>query len=256
MTVIVLANSSKMAALTAKSAVIGAAAKNAAAGAFVRASAPLSTSAPALGPPERRPKMADVEGSASLAKMKKGPGYRSSFSGNVATVFGAGGMVGRSVMNRFGRNGTQIIVPYRGEFYWLQRLKVVGDLGQVLFSPFDLRDEESIRYVHYYIPNHIRVILITFLVTCSRSMRHSNVVVNLIGKQYQTYNFKFSDVNVDGARRIARIAREEGVDRLVHISAMNAKEKPDVRVLENFRNPSSMIVGHLTLQETLHSQRI
>ena len=230
MTVIVLANSSKMAALTAKSAVIGAAAKNAAAGAFVRASAPLSTSAPALAPPERRPKMADVEGSASLAKMKKGPGYRSSFSGNVATVFGAGGMVGRSVMNRFGRNGTQIIVPYRGEFYWLQRLKVVGDLGQVLFSPFDLRDEESIRYITLFL-NHIRVILIIFLVTYSRSMRHSNVVVNLIGKQYQTYNFKFSDVNVDGARRIARIAREEGVDRLVHISAMNAKEKPDVRVL-------------------------
>jgi len=137
--------------------------------------------------------------------MKKGPGYRSSFSGNVATVFGAGGMVGRSVMNRFGQNGTQIIVPYRGDFYWMQRLKLVGDLGQVLFTPFDLRDEESIR----------------------RSMRHSNVVVNLIGKEYETFNFKFRDVNTDGARRIARIAREEGVDRLIHISAMNAKEHPD-----------------------------
>ena len=66
----------------------------------------------------------------------------------------------------------------------------------------------------------------------SLSMRHSNVVVNLIGKQYQTYNFKFGDVNVDGARRIARIAREEGVDRLVHISSMNAKEKPDVRLAQ------------------------
>ena len=64
-------------------------------------------------------------------------------------------------------------------------------------------------------------------------MRHSNVVVNLIGKQYQTYNFKFRDVNVDGARRIARIAREEGVDRLVHISSMNAKENPDVRPARN-----------------------
>ena len=147
MSVIILArHNAKMAALTAKSAAMGAAAKNAVAGAIVRASAPLSTSASTLALPERRPKMADVEGAASLAKMKKGPGYRSSFSGNVATVFGAGGMVGRTVMNRFGRNGTQIIVPYRGDFYHLQRLKVVGDLGQVLFTPFDLRDEESIRY--------------------------------------------------------------------------------------------------------------
>ena len=143
----VATTNAKMAAMTAKSAAIGAAAKTAVTGAFVRASAPLSTSAPTLAPSERRPKMAEVEGAASLAKMKKGPGYRSSFSGNVATVFGAGGMVGRSVMNRFGRNGTQIIVPYRGDFYFLQRLKVVGDLGQVLFTPFDLRDEESIRYL-------------------------------------------------------------------------------------------------------------
>ena len=60
-------------------------------------------------------------------------------------------------------------------------------------------------------------------------MRHSNIVVNLIGKEYETFNFKFRDVHTFGARRLARIAREEGVDRLIHISAMNAKEHPDVR---------------------------
>ena len=138
-------SSDKMAAISAKSGAIGAAAKTAVAGAVARAAAPLSTSAAALAPPERRPKMSQATDVANVAKMKKGPGYRSSFSGNVATVFGAGGMVGRSVMNRFGQNGTQIIVPYRGDFYWMQRLKLVGDLGQVLFTPFDLRDEESIR---------------------------------------------------------------------------------------------------------------
>ena len=60
-------------------------------------------------------------------------------------------------------------------------------------------------------------------------MRHSNIVVNLIGKEYETFNFKFRDVHTFGARRLARIAREEGVERLIHISAMNAKEHPDVR---------------------------
>jgi NADH dehydrogenase (ubiquinone) 1 alpha subcomplex subunit 9 len=80
-----------------------------------------------------------------MAAMKKGSGFRSSFSGNVATVFGASGMVGRGVCNRLGQNGSQMIIPYRGDHYRQMRLKVCGDLGQVLFSPYDLRDEEAIR---------------------------------------------------------------------------------------------------------------
>ena len=38
--------------------------------------------------------------------------------------------------------------------------------------------------------------------------------------------FKYSDVNVDGARRIARIAREMGVEKLVHVSHINASPNP------------------------------
>ena len=88
-----------------------------------------------------------MKDAASLAAMKRGPGYRSSFSGNVATVFGATGMIGRAVCSRFGQNGTQMIIPYRGDHYRQMKLKVYGDLGQVLFTPYDLRDEEAIRYV-------------------------------------------------------------------------------------------------------------
>ena len=35
-------------------------------------------------------------------------------------------------------------------------------------------------------------------------------------------NFKFADVHVDGAARIATAAREAGVPRLIHVSALNA----------------------------------
>ena len=56
--------------------------------------------------------MAGVSGDTSsvptLTSMKRGPGYRSSFSGSVATVFGASGAVGRVVCNRLGKNGTQV----------------------------------------------------------------------------------------------------------------------------------------------------
>lgn len=75
-----------------------------------------------------------------------------------------------------------MILPYRGDFYDAQRLKVCGDLGQVLFTPYDLRDEESI----------------------AKAVRYSNVVINLVGRDYETKNFKFHDVNVEGARRLAR----------------------------------------------------
>ena len=56
--------------------------------------------------------MSGVSGDAStvptLTAMKRGPGYRSSFSGTVATVFGASGAVGRAVCNRLGKSGTQV----------------------------------------------------------------------------------------------------------------------------------------------------
>lgn len=136
--------------------------------------------------------------------MKRGTGYRSSFSGQVATVFGATGMIGRGVCNRFGKNGTQMIIPYRGDFYDAQRLKVCGDLGQVMFTPYDMKDEDSIRL----------------------AMKYSDVVVNLVGREYETRNYKFKDVNVTVPAKLARIAKEMGVSRFIHISSINASDNP------------------------------
>jgi len=166
----------------------------------------LSTSSSSNAEEGRRRKASLVkDGSINLANMKRGTGYRSSFSGSVATIFGATGMIGRGVTSRFGKNGTQMIIPYKGDFYDTQRLKVSGDLGQVLFSPYHLKDEESIR----------------------KTMKYSDVVVNCIGREYETRNFKFKDVNVTGPATLARIAKEMGVKRFIHISTINASDKPE-----------------------------
>ena len=118
-----------------------------------------------------------------LSSMKRGTGGRSSFNGVVATVFGCTGFVGRYVCNRLGKSGSQMILPYRGDHGEAIRLKVCGDLGQVLFQYTQLNDERAIR----------------------DAVKHSNVVINLIGREFETKNFTYNDVHVDGARRIARL---------------------------------------------------
>lgn len=142
--------------------------------------------------------------SSDIYTLKRGTGGRSSFNGKIATVFGASGFLGRSVINHLGKIGTQVIIPYRSDPYVVNRLKLCGDLGQILFTPFNLKDEESLY----------------------TAMKHSHVVINLIGRNYETENFSLEDVHVTGARTIARIAKELGVETFLHCSALNATENP------------------------------
>ncbi|XP_043261015.1 NADH dehydrogenase [ubiquinone] 1 alpha subcomplex subunit 9, mitochondrial isoform X2 [Colletes gigas] len=104
--------------------------------------------------------------------------------------------------------GTQLILPHRCTRYLALPLKLCGDLGQVLFHPFHLRDEESI----------------------IRSMKYSNVVINLVGRDYPTKNFSMSDVNVEGCRTLARLAKQCNVERFIHMSSLNV-ENPTPMIL-------------------------
>ncbi|XP_053683531.1 NADH dehydrogenase [ubiquinone] 1 alpha subcomplex subunit 9, mitochondrial [Sabethes cyaneus] len=148
--------------------------------------------------------------STNLATLKRGTGGRSSFNGIVATVFGSTGFLGRYVCNKLGKIGSQLILPYRADHYEAIRLKLVGDLGQVLFHPYDLRDEESIY----------------------NAVKYSNVVINLVGRDWETKNFTFKDVHVDGARRLARIAKQAGVEKFIHLSSLNATPEPTPLVIK------------------------
>ncbi|XP_035231772.1 NADH dehydrogenase [ubiquinone] 1 alpha subcomplex subunit 9, mitochondrial-like, partial [Stegodyphus dumicola] len=148
--------------------------------------------------------------SSDIHSLKRGTGGRSSFNGKIATVFGASGFLGRAVVNQLGKIGTTVVIPYRGDPYLINRLKLCGDLGQIYFTPFYLKDED----------------------TLYKSMKYSNVVINLIGRDFETKNFPFEEVHVKAARNIARIAKELGVETLVHVSALNAREKPEPIILK------------------------
>ncbi|GAO52078.1 NAD(P)-binding protein [Saitoella complicata NRRL Y-17804] len=133
--------------------------------------------------------------------IRQGGGGRSSLSGHTATVFGATGFLGRYIVSKLAKQGTTVVIPWRDEDA-KRHLKVSGDLGQVVMHEFDLRNTESIE----------------------SAVRHSDIVYNLIGRDWETKNFKFHDVHIDGAARIAESCAKYDVDRLVHVSALNADE--------------------------------
>ncbi|KAH8653320.1 putative NADH-ubiquinone oxidoreductase 39 kDa subunit [Xylariales sp. PMI_506] len=81
-----------------------------------------------------------------------------------------------------------------------RHLKVTGDLGRVHFLEYDLYNTESIE----------------------ASVRHSDVVYNLIGRNYPTKNYSLEDVHVEGTARICEAVAKYDVDRYIHVSSYNA----------------------------------
>lgn len=78
-----------------------------------------------------------------------------------------------------------------------RHLKVSGDLGRVVFIEYDLRNTASIE----------------------ESVRHSDMVFNLVGRDYPTKNFDLEDVHVEGTQRITDAVAKYDVDRLIHVSS-------------------------------------
>jgi len=168
---------------------------------------------------------------------KLGTGGRSSFNGVVATVFGATGFLGKYVINRLAQNGTMINIPYRGQDMDTRHLRVMGDLGQINFYEYDIRDPESV----------------------AKCVAHSNTVINLVGKDFATRNFSLEQCMVDGAGALASASKEAGVDRFIHVSHlmaggnsqsefMRTKARGERAVLSHFKDATIMrpcdVIGH------------
>jgi uncharacterized protein YbjT (DUF2867 family) len=127
-------------------------------------------------------------------------GGRSSVSGATVTVFGGTGFLGRYVINRLGKMGCRVIVPFRGDEIMVRHLKPMGDLGVVNFFDMSIREPEQIE----------------------EAVAGSNIVINLLGKHFETSRWSFQDVHASFPAVLGTICAEQGVDRLVHVSALGA----------------------------------
>ena len=114
--------------------------------------------------------------------------------GQLITVLGGGGFLGRYVVQRLLARGARVRIAEREPRKALF-LKPLGGLGQTQFVAADVRDAASV----------------------ARAVQGSDAVINLVGA--------FDDmaaVQTDGARHVAAAAKTAGAQALVHISAIGA----------------------------------
>jgi len=121
-------------------------------------------------------------------------------SGSVATVFGCSGFLGRYVVETLSEAGMYVVAPFRTEPKTVDHLKILGEVGQVAPIRFDIRDKD----------------------TLVKAVEHSDVVINMLGRAYETRHFNYQQIHVDAARLVAQTARENNVKRFIHFSAVGA----------------------------------
>lgn len=117
----------------------------------------------------------------------------------LVTIYGGSGFVGRYVARRMAKLGWRVRVAVRrpNEALFVRPYGTVGQVEPVLCN---IRNDESVRSV----------------------MMGADAVVNCVGTFDARGKNSFDAVQHEGAARIARIAAEQGVAHMVHISALGA----------------------------------
>ncbi|WP_299592237.1 complex I NDUFA9 subunit family protein [uncultured Tateyamaria sp.] len=117
----------------------------------------------------------------------------------LVTIYGGSGFVGRYIARRMAKAGWRVRVAVRrpNEAIFVKPYGVVGQVEPVLCN---IRDDASVAQV----------------------MMGADAVVNCVGILAKNGKNTFDAVQAEGAERIARIAAEQGVRQMVHVSAIGA----------------------------------
>jgi uncharacterized protein YbjT (DUF2867 family) len=118
---------------------------------------------------------------------------------NLVTVFGGSGFIGGQAVRALARKGWRIRVAVR-QPNLAYEMRLHGDVGQIDIVQANIRNEPSIR----------------------RALAGATACVNLVGVLYESGRQGFQSLHAMGAATVAKVAREEGVERLVQMSALGA----------------------------------
>ncbi|WP_108258652.1 complex I NDUFA9 subunit family protein [Mangrovicoccus ximenensis] len=117
----------------------------------------------------------------------------------LVTIFGGSGFVGRHIARRMAKDGWRVRVAVRNPNLAMH-VKPYGAVGQVEPVFCNIRDDVSVREV----------------------LTGADAVVNCVGVLVESGKNSFEAVQAEGPGRVARIAAEMGIDRMVQISAIGA----------------------------------
>ncbi|MFD2173119.1 complex I NDUFA9 subunit family protein [Rhodobacter lacus] len=122
----------------------------------------------------------------------------------LVTIYGGSGFVGRYIARRMAKEGWRVRVAVRRPNEALF-VRPYGAVGQVEPIFCNIRDAASVR----------------------TAMQGADAVVNCVGILVTEGKNTFAAVQAEGAERIAKIAAEMGVERLVQISAIGADNEAE-----------------------------
>lgn len=117
----------------------------------------------------------------------------------LVTIYGGSGFVGRYIARRLAKEGWRVRVAVRRPNEAMH-VKPYGTPGQVEPVLCNIRDDASVRAV----------------------MQGADAVVNCVGILAEAGKNRFDAVQAEGPGRVARIAAEMGITRMVQISAIGA----------------------------------
>lgn len=149
-------------------------------------------------------------------------------SGELVTIFGGSGFIGKTLVQHLASAGYRIRVAVRHPNNALF-VKPLGELGQIQISQANVRNRHSIE----------------------AAIMDSDYVINLVGVLHESGSQTFDKIHHKGAALIAEVAAIAGIKGLIHLSAIGAdaassskyarsKAAGEAAVLEHF--PKATII--------------
>ncbi|MEM7750655.1 MAG: complex I NDUFA9 subunit family protein [Pseudomonadota bacterium] len=122
--------------------------------------------------------------------------------GALATVFGGSGFVGRHAVRELAHNGYRVRAAVRRPDL-AGHLQPMGAVGQIHAIQANVRYPDSLQ----------------------AAVAGADVAINLVAVLASTGRQTFDALHVKGARAVAKAAKEAGVGRFIHVSAIGADPK-------------------------------